>query len=94
MPEQGTIAPPEKGKMTALLPILHIVPQQGTQQGQTKKVYKCPLYSTASRAGAMSSTGGNSNFVMHIGLPILDDMDAADFVLQGVAAVCSGASHG
>ena len=79
----------EKGKMTAALPILHISPQQLTEQELPSKVYQCPLYLTASRAGVLNSTGQSTNFVTHVDLPIADDMQSADFVLHGVAAICS-----
>ena len=90
VPEQGTLATPEKGRMIVPLPILHIQPQQVFEQGQSKATYQCPLYLTASRAGVLSSTGQSTNFVMHVHLPIPDHMQPADFVLQGVAATCSG----
>ena len=89
VPEQGCIALPERGMMTAPLPILQLVPQQTMQQDGTDHCYRCPLYLTAARAGVLSSTGQSTNFVMHLNLPIPDEMQPATFVLQGVAAVCS-----
>ena len=76
--------------MSVPLPILHIKPQQVFEQGSSTTTYQCPLYLTASRAGVLSSTGQSTNFVMLVHLPIPDNMQPADFVLQGVAAICSG----
>ena len=89
VPEQRVIAMSEKGKMTATLPILHVIPQQLTKQECHRNVYQCPLYLTASRAGVLNSTGQSTNFVTHVDLPVADDLHSADFVLQGVAAICS-----
>ena len=90
--EQGCIAMPEKGKIAAPLPIVQLIPQQSAaqQEDAARHCYQCPLYLTAARAGALSSTGQSTNFVTHISLPIAAEMQPADFVLQGVAAICSG----
>ncbi len=78
---------PEPGTMTSLLPIVHFQPQQ--YESASTAEYKCPLYQTSARSGMLSSTGQSTNFVLHICLPFPSNSNAADWTLQGVAAVCS-----
>ena len=84
----GTIAAPEPGVMTSALPVVHFIPQQIAEQSSCL-VLACPLYQTSARAGMLSSTGQSTNFVLHLTLPIPDGTTAGDWILQGVAAVCS-----
>lgn len=86
--ELGSLAMPEPGTMTSLLPIVHFQPQQYAESASTAE-YHCPLYQTSARSGMLSSTGQSTNFVLHICLPIPRSSNAADWILQGVAAVCS-----
>lgn len=86
--ESGSLAMPEPGSMTSLLPIVHFQPQQCAESASTAE-YQCPLYQTSARSGMLSSTGQSTNFVLHICLPIPRNSNAADWILQGAAAVCS-----
>ena len=86
--ELGSLAMPEPGTMTSLLPIVHFQPQQYAESASTAE-YHCPLYQTSARSGMLSSTGQSTNFVLHICLPIPRNSNAADWILQGAAAVCS-----
>ncbi|KAL3138895.1 hypothetical protein ABBQ32_005718 [Trebouxia sp. C0010 RCD-2024] len=92
--ELGTVAQPEPGSMTSALPLVHFRPQQGPgpgsqHGGSTNSVYSCPLYQTSARSGTLNSTGQSTNFVLHMDLHIPANTVPADWVLQGVAALCS-----
>ncbi|DBA83803.1 TPA: hypothetical protein ACH3X1_006326, partial [Trebouxia sp. C0004] len=77
----GSLAMPEPGTMTSLLPIVHFQPQQCAESVSTAE-YQCPLYQTSARSGMLSSTGQSTNFVLHICLPIPRSSNAADWILQ------------
>lgn len=86
--ELGAIVSPEAGSMTNPLPLVHFKPQQGVEHSRSTS-YSCPLYQTSARSGTLSSTGQSTNFVLHIDLHIPTNTVPADWVLQGVAAICS-----
>ena len=51
--------------------------------------HQIPVYKTPERAGVLSSTGQSTNFLMHMRLPIPTGTDAAKWLLQGAAVLCS-----
>ena len=87
--ELEAIALPEPGIMTNLLPLVHFKPQQAIERSKSTS-YSCPLYQTSARAGTLSSTGQSTNFVLHLDLHIPANTVPADWILHGVAAICSG----
>jgi dynein heavy chain len=52
-------------------------------------VHQIPVYKTPERAGVLSSTGQSTNFLMHMRLPMPTGTDAAKWLLQGAAVLCS-----
>ena len=90
--ELGSLVPPEPGVMTSALPLVLFRPQQalGSEQSENgRHHYACPLYQTSARTGMLSTTGQSTNFVLHVDLRIPASTEPADWVLQGVAALCS-----
>ena len=68
------------------LPVIHFMPVQDYIAPDTE--YDCPLYKTSARAGALSTTGQSTNFVLCVSLPIREGTDRDHWILQGVALLC------
>lgn len=75
-----------RGVMYSPLPVMHMVPVQ--DYVAPDGTYDCPLYKTSARAGALSTTGQSTNFVLCVDLPIREGTDRDHWVLQGVALLC------
>jgi hypothetical protein len=78
---------PDQTASSRMLPIMHFIPT--AQPSKTQDQYDCPLYRTAERADAVSTAGYTMNFVLHMPLPIQAGTSPADWLIQGVAAICS-----
>lgn len=74
------------GVMYSPLPVMHLMPVQDYVAPESS--YDCPLYKTSARAGALSTTGQSTNFVLCVDLPIREGTDRDHWVLQGVALLC------
>ena len=75
-----------RGVMYSPLPVMHLMPVQDYVAPES--TYDCPLYKTSARAGALSTTGQSTNFVLCVDLPIREGTDRDHWVLQGVALLC------
>lgn len=75
-----------RGVMYSPLPIVHLMPVQDYTAPDC--TYDCPLYKTSARAGALSTTGQSTNFVLCVDLPVREGTDRDHWVLQGVALLC------
>jgi dynein heavy chain len=86
--------------MHSALPVLHLLPCERGQGAAgapgdsdsttgSRAVLACPLYKTRARAGVVDSLGHSTNFVMHLPLPIPAGTTAHEWLMLGVAAVCS-----
>ena len=51
--------------------------------------YSCPLYKTGERAGALSTTGASTNYVLSAALPMRPGTTEDKWILQGVALLCA-----
>ena len=69
------------------MPPLALVPRLQQQQECDSTSYTCPVYKTQARAGALSTTGISTNFVVAVALPT--DREAQHWVMSGTALVCS-----
>ncbi|KAI8999183.1 dynein heavy chain and region D6 of dynein motor-domain-containing protein [Gaertneriomyces semiglobifer] len=68
------------------LSVIWLLPKQNRRRAETG-VYLCPVYKTGTRAGALSTTGHSTNFVLSIELPT--DKPESHWVKRGVAAIMS-----
>lgn len=68
------------------LPILQLLPCADVPDDAA--TYDCPLFRTAARAGALTTTGHSTNFIMHLALPVTPGSNPADWTLRGAAALC------
>jgi dynein heavy chain len=56
--------------------------------GPGDHTYQCPVYRTADRAGALSTSGLSSNFILAVELPMAPEHNAAHWTRRSVALVC------
>merc|ERR1719245_1392185 len=68
------------------MPMILLKPMITTEIDRTRLVYPCPVYKTSRRAGALSTTGHSTNYVLTINLPSLLPED--HWVKRGVAMLC------
>jgi dynein heavy chain len=73
------------GVIYTTLPPMHMAPVANFVRNKAE--YECPLYKTTVRAGALSTTGHSTNFVVALDLPT--DKTPDYWVLKGAAGVCS-----
>ena len=74
--------------MVGALPVLHLEPAEHAVADAEEAAgawYECPLYKTSARAGALSTTGVSTNFVVALRLPT--DAPPERWVQMGVAAM-------
>lgn len=68
------------------MPIIWLNPVENPSETQKKaKIYNCPVYRTANRAGTLSTTGHSTNYVM--GLPLLTNYEEKHWIQRGVAMI-------
>jgi len=75
----------EPGVIYTTLPPIHMAPVANFTRNKSE--YECPLYKTTVRAGALSTTGHSTNFVVALDLPT--DKSPDYWVLKGAAGVCA-----
>eukprot|EP00744_Colponema_vietnamica_P003587 GILI01005473.1.p1 GENE.GILI01005473.1~~GILI01005473.1.p1 ORF type:complete len:1547 (+),score=501.13 GILI01005473.1:235-4641(+) len=76
-----------KGELYTSMPVIWLEPVSRSAVTSRADTYACPLYKTSARAGALSTTGLSTNFVLSL------DLDAGrnppeHWVLRGVALLC------
>ncbi len=71
------------GVMYSQLPVTEFTPVK--EEAQPANQYSTPVYKTSERAGALSTTGQSTNFVLEVNLPIREGTNADYWILQGVA---------
>ncbi|KAL0028415.1 hypothetical protein WJX77_005025 [Trebouxia sp. C0004] len=84
--QNGCLTESSPDVMYSPLPVIHFTPVQDYVAPDTG--YDCPLYKTSARAGALSTTGQSTNFVLCVSLPIREGTDRDHWILQGVALLC------
>jgi dynein heavy chain, axonemal len=76
-----------KGELYTKVPVIWLEPVTRSVVTVKPDTYSCPVYKTSSRAGALSTTGLSTNFVLSL------DVDAGakppdHWILRGVALLC------
>lgn len=73
-------------ELYSVMPVIWLKPTEKAEDTPRKnKVYNCPVYRTAIRAGTLSTTGHSTNYVMT--LPLLSIMDEKHWIKRGVAII-------
>uniref|UniRef100_A0A1I8G1P7 Dynein heavy chain n=1 Tax=Macrostomum lignano TaxID=282301 RepID=A0A1I8G1P7_9PLAT len=94
----GGLTESPSGSRFCELPAMHMLPCQtgtpdpadstdSTAVGSASFSYDCPVYRTARRAGALSSTGHSTNFVCSVRLPATQPQSV--WRLRGAALLCA-----
>lgn len=84
--EQQCLCDAPTSTSTQQLPVLQLLPCASVPDNAG--AYDCPLFRTTARAGALTTTGHSTNFIMHLALPIPPGTTPESWTLQGVAALC------
>jgi dynein heavy chain len=79
---KGGLCDAEVGELTTIFPVLWLKPCEEVDIGRR---YEAPLYKTQFRAGALSTTGHSTNFILAILLK--SRMPASFWILRGTALV-------
>eukprot|EP01012_Entosiphon_sulcatum_P032728 TRINITY_DN4157_c0_g3_i1.p1 TRINITY_DN4157_c0_g3~~TRINITY_DN4157_c0_g3_i1.p1 ORF type:complete len:4135 (-),score=940.22 TRINITY_DN4157_c0_g3_i1:62-12466(-) len=77
----------KKSELYCKMPVLWLECVRNTEETENEHTYKCPLYKTSTRAGALSTTGLSTNFVLNLDLPSLR-VEPSHWILRGVALLC------
>eukprot|EP01009_Symbiontida_sp_KSa7_P006319 NODE_2526_length_466_cov_503.812950_g2085_i0.p1 GENE.NODE_2526_length_466_cov_503.812950_g2085_i0~~NODE_2526_length_466_cov_503.812950_g2085_i0.p1 ORF type:complete len:119 (+),score=30.33 NODE_2526_length_466_cov_503.812950_g2085_i0:30-359(+) len=73
----------KKGMLYHKMPVIYLEPVLRTQP-DPENSYICPVYKTSTRAGALSTTGLSTNFVLNMQLPSGKDT-SEHWILRGTA---------
>lgn len=73
------------GVMNPPMPVMHLLPDP-EYEVEEDRLYECPLYKTAERAGTLSTTGHSTNFVIKCLLP--SDKPQKHWIGKGTALLC------
>jgi dynein heavy chain len=79
---RGGLCDPDIGELTTVFPVLWLKPCEEVKVGER---YETPLYKTQVRAGALSTTGHSTNFILSILLPSKEP--PSFWILRGTALV-------
>jgi dynein heavy chain len=85
-PISNGITESKPGELYTHMPLMWLDPEDVSKPIRDD-VYECPMYKTATRAGALSTTGLSTNFVLS--LPLSSQVDPNHWILRGVAMLCA-----
>ncbi|RNF27392.1 putative dynein heavy chain [Trypanosoma conorhini] len=69
------------------MPVIHLDPVRLKEHVATESTFECPVYKTCARAGALSTTGLSTNFVVLLDLNV-GSATPEHWVRRGVALLC------
>ena len=72
------------GELYCKMPVIHFIPTEDYETSPND--YSCPVYKTSVRAGALSTTGHSTNFILPIDLPTEEIPE--HWTLRGTAMLC------
>ena len=75
------------GELFTPMNVIWLEPVLRAETTSTAKTFGCPMYKTSSRAGALSTTGLSTNFVLPLDLNA-GEQSPAHWILRGVALLC------
>jgi dynein heavy chain len=85
--DAGALAESLPGELYTPMPVVWLQPVVAAEAPEVATTYSCPVYKTSSRAGALSTTGLSTNFVLPLDLPS-GAVDPSHWILRGVALLC------
>ncbi|XP_022110107.1 dynein heavy chain 1, axonemal-like isoform X1 [Acanthaster planci] len=68
------------------MPVMQFIPAENRKQPE-EGIYVCPVYKTLTRAGALSTTGHSTNYVLPVEIP--SDKPQFHWIKRGVALICA-----
>ncbi|KEG09899.1 dynein heavy chain [Trypanosoma grayi] len=69
------------------MPVIHLEPVRLKDRAATAATYECPMYKTSARAGALSTTGLSTNYVVSLDLNS-GEATPEHWIRRGVALLC------
>ena len=85
--ETMTLDESTKGELFVSMPLVWLEPVLRSEATDRVDTYSCPLYKTSSRAGALSTTGLSTNYVLSLDLPA-GSRPTSHWIMRGVAMLC------
>lgn len=82
---KGILDDSDPNVMSSGCPIIDFIPN--TEARPEKNDFPMPLYKTNTRAGVLSTTGQNSNFVAHVDTP--SKKKGEYWIMKGAAFLCT-----
>jgi len=76
-----------KGELFTTMPVIWLQPVQRSETTSRADTYTCPMYKTTARAGALSTTGLSTNFVLSLDLNS-GPKPPSHWIQRGVALLC------
>ncbi|MNE37544.1 Dynein heavy chain and region D6 of dynein motor [compost metagenome] len=83
--DAGSLVESNAGELFTEMPTLWLEPIEKEESTKKSLQYDCPVYKTTSRAGALSTTGISTNFVMSVQLNIGIYKSEDHWIQRGVA---------
>jgi dynein heavy chain len=82
--DEKFLADQQPGELYSRMPVIHFLPSENYETASHD--YPCPVYKTSVRAGALSTTGQSTNFILAVDLSTEEEREY--WTLRGCALLC------